>query len=276
MLTWLGLMVFGWGHALAGPYAFVEGHVGPLESLENRFPTPEGFDRVDLPSLGFGAWLRALPVDGGAPVVRTSTGRVIPAPALATVPLDLGRGDLQQCADSALRLYAEYRWDTGRTEDMAFHFTSGDRSAWTDWVEGERFVVSGPRVQRTSRVPVEPTHAAYRSWLQHTFRYAGTRSLHHDTRPVEPSSPLRPGDVFVDPGSPGHAVVLLDVAESATGERIALIGQGFMPAQTFHVLKPELGHGHAGWFSLPSAASGVVKTPSWRAFSRADALRFPK
>jgi len=273
-MVWFGLLLLGLGQAVAGPYAFVAQHTEPVESLQQRFPTPEGFVRVEAPASSFGAWLRELPVHVGSPIVRTSKGQTIEAPALATVPLDLGRGDLQQCADSALRLYAEYRWDAQRVGDVAFHFTSGDRSAWTDWVKGERFVVSGSKVQRAMGSPREPTHAVYRSWLQHTFMYAGTRSLRLDAETVAPNLVLQPGDMLVDPGSPGHAVMLLDVAESPNGERVALIGQGFMPAQTFHVLAPERGHGRAGWFLLPKQTSGVVKTPSWRAFSRADALRF--
>jgi hypothetical protein len=273
---WFGWTLLGFGDALAGDYAFVSSHDSPVVSLFERFPTPAGFVRVETAEDSFGAWLRMLPVSEGPPVVRTSKGHTVGAPALATVPLDLGSGDLQQCADSAIRLYAEYRWDTGRTESLAFHFTSGDRSDWSDWLKGERFDVSGPHVARSFGAPRPPNRTSYRAWLQHTFVYAGTRSLRLDAESVEDDEPLRPGDLLVDPGSPGHAVVLLDVATSDSGERIGLIGQGFMPAQTFHVLSPERGHGRAGWFSLPMQPSGFVKTPSWRAFSRADALRFSR
>jgi len=38
-------------------------------------------------------------------------------------------------------------------------------------------------------------------------------------------------------GSPGHVVMVLDVCENAEGQRAFLLGQGYMPAQQFHVLK---------------------------------------
>ena len=275
-LACLCWVLLSFGDALAGEYAFVSPHDSSVVSLMERFPTPAGFVRVETAQNSFGAWLRRLPVSEGPPVVRTSKGYTVEAPALATVPLDLGSGDLQQCADSAIRLYAEYRWDAGRTEGLAFHFTSGDRSGWSDWLKGERFDVTGPDVARSFGAPRPPNRTSYRAWLQHTFVYAGTRSLHLDARSVQEGDGLQPGDILVDPGSPGHAVVLLDIAVSDSGERIALIGQGFMPAQTFHVLSPERGHGRDAWFVLPMQTLGVVKTPSWRAFSRSDARRFTR
>ncbi|EPX62317.1 hypothetical protein D187_008504 [Cystobacter fuscus DSM 2262] len=50
-------------------------------------------------------------------------------------------------------------------------------------------------------------------------------------RPVEPleHSARRPQQ-FVLGGSPGHTVMVLDVARDAEGRRVALLGQGFTPA----------------------------------------------
>ena len=62
---------------------------------------------------------------------------------------------------------------------------------------------------------------------------------HYETTPAtEP----RPGDVLVVGGSPGHAVLILEVAKGADGRVWLLIGEGYMPAQSFHVeLGPEDG-----------------------------------
>ena len=59
------------------------------------------------------------------------------------------------------------------------------------------------------------------------------------------------------PGGPGHAVVVLDVAADGRGGRVALLGQGFMPAQEAHVLAPAAGE---VWFDLDVDA---VDTPFW-------------
>ena len=261
----------------AAPAALASGAYPWLEapsdlSLETRFPAPEGFRRVSPATDSYPAWLRGLPLARGVDVVRSHDGERLERPAAAVVLMDVGRGDLQQCADSAIRLHAEYLWASGKADEAAYHFTSGDRSSWDDWRAGERFAVAGSRVERVSGAPRGGGHAAYRGWLQHLFRYAGTRSLRLDTRAVPEDETLLAGDVFLEPGSPGHAVVILDIAEDSSGRRVALLGQGFMPAEDFHVLESRGARGGV-WFALPRAGERV-ETPSWRPFHRRDVRRF--
>ena len=46
------------------------------------------------------------------------------------------------------------------------------------------------------------------------------------------------GDVFIKGGFPGHAVVVLDMAENdRTGQRVFLLAQSYMPAQDIHIMK---------------------------------------
>jgi hypothetical protein len=84
------------------------GNLPPVQPLEERFPVPPGHVRVSLEAHGFGAWLRGLPIRLDRSEVRSYLGREVFAPAAAVVALDLGGGDLQQCADTILRLHAEY------------------------------------------------------------------------------------------------------------------------------------------------------------------------
>ncbi len=245
-----------------------------LVPLSERFPTPEGLTRVPQAPGSFGAWLRGLPVRVDRSHVLAYDGRPLVRPSVAIIALDVGERDLQQCADTALRLHAEWLWQRGEADRAAYHFTSGDRSAWKDWRRGERFRVRGAKVERVRGRATANSHAAYRGWLTHLFRYAGTQSLRHDSKPVGARA-LEPGDVFVQPGGPGHAVVLLDVATGPDGARYGLVGQGFMPAEDLHVV------GRTGddvvngvWFRLPDKAGDLLDTPSWRPFRRSDAIRF--
>ena len=57
---------------------------------------------------------------------------------------------------------------------------------------------------------------------------------------------------------------------NAEGHRVALVGQGFMPAQDFHVLSP--GGAEAPWFPLEGDA---VATPFWKPFPWSSLRRFP-
>lgn len=242
--------------------------------LHDRFAPPEGYTRVSVAEGTFAALLRGLPLRTDRDDVRAYDGSELDRPAAAVVAMDVGTRDLQQCADSAIRLHAEWLWSAGRADEAGYHFTSGDLSWWADWRDGERFVIDGSKVRRVAGAARPDDHASYRKWLDQVFMYAGTRSLAKDSAPVSEDEALQPGDFFVQAGSPGHAVVILDVAEGADGQRVALMGQGFMPAEDLHVLRWPAVALDEVWFPLPATADGVVETPSWAPFARIEARRF--
>jgi len=51
-----------------------------------------------------------------------------------------------------------------------------------------------------------------------------------------PYSTIEPGDVMIRAGSPGHAMLVVDVAEDERGRRIYLLAQSYMPAQDIHIV----------------------------------------
>ncbi len=245
--------------------------VRPLSAV---FRPPEGFARVEAEPTTFQAFLRNLPIRQDRTHVLAYDGRRLARPSAAVVLLDVGERDLQQCADSAIRLHAEWLWDAGHSNRAAYHFTSGDLTRFRDWVQGERISVKGSKVTRSKGTPRGGRHPSYRRWLDLVFRYAGTRSLRLDSDTVG-DAPVLGGDFYVQPGSPGHAVVVLDVAQHRDGRRVALLGQGFIPAEDFHVLRATHDRVLDGvWFLLPDAAHPTLSTPSWRPFRAGEARRF--
>jgi hypothetical protein len=222
--------------------AMVEAEAGPAATtLRAAFPPPAGAERVD--GGDFGAWLGALALaDAGEPV-RTFDGREVGHDA-RVIALPLVSGDLQQCADSAIRLRAEWLRETGG--EVMYHATSGDPIPWSRWAGGERPYAEGNALAWTAG-----GDGSWEGYLRAVFMYAGTRSLALDT---DPAADPRPGDLLVQPGSPGHAVVLLDVARGADALYV-LVGEGYMPAQSFHVeLGPE-----GGWWRWQDG----VALPHW-------------
>jgi hypothetical protein len=245
----------------------------PIRPLAEALPPPEGYTRVELAEGSFGAWLRGLPLrPAAAPVLdfRGETIRTGEDPSVAAVAeLDVGSANLQQCADSIIRLHAEWQWSRGRKERLAYRFTSGHRSTWSRYAAGERARVSGSKVTWERSGRVDGSRTAFRGWLDLVFTYAGTLSLAAEARRPTREQ-VQPGDFFVLGGSPGHAVLVLDVARNAAGERVALLGQGFIPAQDFHVLSP----GEQGpWFSLET---DEVATPFWKPFPWSSLRRLPE
>ncbi len=212
------------------------------ETMEEAFPPPPGSTRVTTDA--WGEWLRALPLYDRYRAVLSYDGRPMAMAAARVVEIPVGTRDLQQCADSALRLRATWQRSTGAVP--AFHYTSGDLSSWAGWAAGTRPHVSGTHVSFVAHAaPADASDASFEAWLMDLYTYAGTRSLVLDTLPA--SAPL-PGDVIVEPGSPGHAVVILDVATDGVRTWV-LAGQGFMPAMDFHVLAGPVGD----WFPVEGA-----------------------
>ncbi len=188
-------------------------------TIEQSWPPPDGYARV--PAGPFAAWVQALEVRDGP--IYTHDGRVVGHRGQPVV-LPLVPGDLQQCADSAIRLRAE--WLRANGHPVVFHATSGDPIPWARFQAGERPYVAGSGLAWTA--------GGTRTWdgyLTAVFTWAGTRSLHLDT---VPTTTPEPGDLVVAPGSPGHAIVLLDVA-TGPGGTVVLVGEGYMPAQDLHV-----------------------------------------
>jgi hypothetical protein len=243
-----------------------------VRALEETFPAPEGYTRVPLEAGSFGAWLRGLPLrPEGTPVLDHQGNTVLAAgdSRLAAVgELDVGRVNLQQCADSILRLHAEWRWASGHQDRIAYRFTSGHVASWSRYAAGDRARVSGSKVTWVpGSAAADASRAAFRNYLDLLFTYAGTLSIQAEgARPKK--AHLAPGDYFVLGGSPGHTVLVLDVATNAKGERVALLGQGFTPAQDFHVLAGKEGP----WFSLEGDA---VTTPFWAPFPMDSLRRLP-
>jgi Domain of unknown function (4846) len=244
-------------------YAWLTAPYNTRTALVLRFAPPAGCQRVAVAPGSYGAWLRYLPLRPQGTAVRLHNGRLKNPQTVhaAVLDIDTGARDLQQCADAAMRLRAEYQF-THNFRSIHFHLTSGHDIWFGDWVDGQGFRVQGEDVVPAARPAEQPTHAALRRYLDVIFTYAGTLSLGREMRPV-PLSQAQPGDVLLKGGAPGHAVTVLDVAEHpGTHARYALLAQSYMPAQDMHVLRnvaePRLG----AWFQL-TAPDGVFETPEW-------------
>jgi hypothetical protein len=260
--------------AAEGDYPWLS-KAAPGQSIRERIPTPAGYVRIEAPAGSFAAWLRELPLRPGRPPVRMYDGRLKPREDVhaAVVDLDVGKRDLQQCADTIIRLRAEYLWAMGRQSEIRFRFTSGHPAAWLDWAAGSRPVVSGNRVEWRPLAAPDASYSNFRAYLEKVYMYAGTISLHRELAPVNPGGTVEIGDVFIQPGSPGHAVLVVDVAaHPSSGRRAFLLLQGFTPAQEAHILVNPGDPGLSPWYS--GSIDPVLETPEW-SFRPGDRRRFP-
>lgn len=125
---------------------------------------------------------------------------------------------------------------TGKPEKIAFHFTNGFLAEYVRWRDGERIKVDGNQVQWVQSTVRDDSYESFVKYLRMVFCYAGTLSMETESEEID-CSQMRIGDVFLKGGSPGHVVMVIDICENEAGQRAFLLGQGYMPAQEFHVLK---------------------------------------
>ncbi len=272
---WLLLSLQGCGTPIAGePRQDGDAEADAVRPLEQRFEPPSGYARVTVASESFGAWLRRLPVRPGRPRVRLYNGlpKFNQRAHHAVVAIDVGDRDLQQCADAVIRLRAEYLRARGCEEAIAFHFTSGDLARWSDWRRGSRPRVRGNRVSWHRTAAADGGYESFRKYLEVVFTYAGSASLERELLRVDDPAQVRPGDVFIQGGFPGHAVLVVDLVENARGKRLFLLAQSYMPAQEVHVLRHPGGR-YDPWYEVRS--EGELGTPEWE-FRYGDLKRFPE
>lgn len=246
----------------------------PRDRLADAIAPPAGARRVALPDGSFGAWLRGLPLLPANSPVLLYTGETKPNQAAhhRVVDLDVGDRDLQQCADAVMRLRVEYLWSAERRAAIAFKLTDGTPWDLPSYLGGTRLKLVGKRAERQPGSPRAATRETLRGYMRTLFTYAGTASIAAEL-PRRELAGLTAGDVLVQGGFPGHAVLVLDLAEDDRGARYVLLGQSYMPAQQFHVLKNPSDPALSPWYRADALAAGMM-TPEWGPFTERDLRRF--
>lgn len=243
-------------------------------SVETRFRVPAGFVRVSTDSTTFAAYLRRFPLlpDGSPVLLYNGRPKTRQDVHCAVLDIDVGKRNLQQCADAVMRLRAEYLFAQKRYAAIHFNFSNGFRADYARWRQGERIRVDGKRVYWVGGGAPSSSYSSFRAYLDMVFAYAGSASLERELYAVEPQA-LQPGDVWIEGGYPGHAVIVLDVVENQqTRERLFLLAQSYMPAQQIHVLRnPADG---SPWYSSRSLEDGL-QTPEWY-FEKTVLRRWPE
>jgi Domain of unknown function (4846) len=261
LAVWLGVAADATPVRAASPYPWLIS-APAQETLSQRIAPPPGFERLPVAAGSWGAWLRGLPMKPASAPVMLFDGRPKARQDVhaAVVDIDVGKRDLQQCADAVMRLRAEWLYAQGRLGDIAFDYTGGGRVPFSRFIKGERPGESGK--SWTSGKATGDDYAAFKRYMVQVFIYAGTYSLSRELKPVLRIADMQIGDVFIKGGFPGHAVLVADmVRNSTTGEHRFLLLQSYMPAQDVHVLKNLNSADGSPWY--PSNFSGELATPEW-------------
>src|SRR5690606_39528290 len=95
-----------------------------------------------------------------------------------------------------------------------------DGTAWdfNAYLKGNRLKLVGKRATLVPGSPRPASRESLRGYLRTLFTYAGTASIAREL-PTRALAELSVGDVLVQGGFPGHAVLVLDLAEDDQGRR---------------------------------------------------------
>lgn len=209
------------------------------KTLETRFSTPSGYERTEEGGDSFASYVRNYPLkkDGSKVKLYNKKRKDNQDAHIAVFKLPIENEDLQQCADSVIRMYAEYFYATGQFERISFRLADGFQADYTRWREGFRFQPgSAGTIWVGGSEPYDGSYENFKKYIRMVFAYAGTVSMIQETKKTSLKK-LQVGDVFIQSGSPGHVVMVADVCENAEGKKAFLLAQGYMPAQQFHLLK---------------------------------------
>jgi len=231
-------------------------------TLQDRIAPPVGYSRVSCDSNSFGHYLRTLKLkpDGSPVLLYTGIEKPWQHVHCAVVDMEIGKRDLQQCADACIRLRAEYLWRSKKYSEIHFHLTNGFQMEYTKWRQGFRLAVDGNNTSWVKKENESTSYESFRQYLDKVFMYAGTLSVAKEIKPRSLDE-IEPGDLFVVGGSPGHASMAVDVVINEKGERLFLLAQGYMPAQEIHIIKNPNDADISPWFRLRNGET--LSTMEW-------------
>ncbi|SHL97272.1 DUF4846 domain-containing protein [Chryseobacterium polytrichastri] len=226
-------------------------------TIKERFSPPKDYEWVDEKPDSFGYFIENFKLKPyGSPILKYD-GTPIATQNVheAIFDIDTGTKDLQQCADAAIRLRAEYLFKAKKFDEIKFHFTNGDLVSWNDYKNGIRAFVNDNSVSFRKTSAFDDSYKSFRNYLDLIFNYAGTISLNKETKPVIKNSDLKTGDILINPGSPGHVVFIAGVAKNKAGQKLFLLAEGFTPAQSIHLLSNPFSKNTSPWYDLDVNAS---------------------
>jgi hypothetical protein len=232
----------------------------PGYQTTGQIPPPAGYVRTVDPSGSYPAWLRQSKLKRDHTVyLYNGAAKQNQDAQYAVLDISVDRKNLQQCADAAIRLYAEYLYGQEQYDRISFNATDGTTMDYRSWRNGYRFVLNKSRLLKVKTAHASDTRKSFDQYLETVFSYAGTLSLSKELKKVKVLADIKPGDMFVEGGSPGHAVIVMDVAINAAGEKSFMLAQSYMPAQDIHVLKNPADN--SPWYKLDFG--NRLYTPEW-------------
>jgi len=205
-----------------------------------EIPLPTGFERIKVSQNSFEEFVRHLPLKKDKTIyLFNGQPKKNQDEQFAVLDISVGNKDLQQCADAIMRIRAEYFFSIQQIERIRFIDNAGTEFKLR---------------QNASRKEFD-------EYLENVFAHCGTLSLEKQLFNRDKMEEATIGDVLIKGGSPGHAMMIADMAVNSQGEKIYLLLQGFMPAQSIHIVRNFENAQYSPWYIANNDA--MIITPDW-------------
>ena len=151
-----------------------------------------------------------------------------------------------QCADAIMRIRAGYFFKRKEYDKIVF------KSASNTYRFNEYLL-------KRSTTDIQ---TVFNQFMETVYENCGTYNLSESLKPKKDITNIALGDVLVKGGSPGHAMIVMDVAENKKNhQRIYLLAQGYMPAQSIHVVINPMSNRLSPWYETDNEAD--IITPGY-------------
>ncbi|MBP7652117.1 DUF4846 domain-containing protein [Candidatus Dependentiae bacterium] len=250
--------------------------IKPIIKIKD-IPLPKGYKRLNYDLNSYEYWLSSRPLKKTGSKVYLFNGKLKNNQNVhyAVIDIDVGNKNLQQCADAVIRLRSEYLYSQNLYEKISFGFVNGFKAEYSKWRRGYSIKVNN---NKCCWIPVNQNQSDYtgfRKYLDIVFSYANSFSLQKEMSGITKISDINIGDVFIQGGFPGHAVIVVDLAVNTSNDfdKIFLLAQSYMPAQDIHILKNITDENLTPWYNVNF--QNELITPEWT-FYKNDLYRFKK
>lgn len=209
-------------------------------TIKERFIPPDGYTRVEAEPGSFGEYLQNFKLKPYGESAYTYDGEVNEASNTIGV-FDQNVTRWQQCADSIMRLHAEYLWEKGEYDKISYNFTTGFQCDFANWSQGKRVKVTGSKCTWVDKAEPSTSKDTLDAYMDFVYQYANTESLQNQLTEVSPAD-VKIGDAFVITSYQmdaelGHAVFVADMAQNEAGDKLYLIFEGTTPATQINLAK---------------------------------------
>lgn len=218
------------------------------KTLVKRILTPDGYKRIKAKKGSFSEFLRnyKLKPDGSPVLLYNGNEKGNQSAHIAVFKLPIENEDLQQCADSIMRVYGEYYYKNQAYNKITFPLGTGFVADFNKWRRGYAISINGNSISWVASPRNNSSYESFKRFMRIVFAYSGTLNMDYSSKKIKLSE-ARAGDIFIRGGSPGHVVMIVDICKNAEGTKAYLLAQGYMPAQEFQVLKNPL-HEENPWY----------------------------